>query len=768
MKSLRWHVAGFCAAVLAIAPGAMAQQVPHIGYIYPAGGKQGTVVDVTIGGQYLNGVNSVLVSGEGVEATVVKHTRPIPRNRLNQIGQKLRELQKKYKLSYSKSKIKDRGGMWYKAAAEFKAYTTKLGYPELDVRKYMELRKKMFDPKRQPNPQLGELVELKLTFDRSAKPGPRELRLKTSLGVTNPLVLHVGQYTEYSEKEPNDKTADGGVPKQLPVILNGQIMPGDVDRFRFTAKKGTRVVAAVSARELIPYLADAVPGWFQATLTLRDAKGSEVAYTDDFRFNPDPIIYYKIPADGEYVLEIKDSIYRGREDFVYRIALGELPFITSVFPLGGRIGAKTQVRVTGWNLPVTGLALTPKRKTPGVMPVSVWRNKRCSNRVPFALDTLPERTETESGTASSRPQPVTLPLIVNGRIGRPGDQDVFSFKGRAGDQVVAEVRARRLGSPLDSLLKLTDASGKPLAVNDDHEDKGAGLTTHQADSRLSVKLPANGTYTISLSDTQKKGSQAHAYRLRISLAQPDFELRIVPSSINARAGMNVPITAYALRKDGFTGQIELRLKDAPDGFALTGGWIPAGQDKLRLTLSVPPKPPKKPLSLHLEGRAVIGRQVVSRTAVPAEDMMQAFLYRHLVPSDDWMVAVTGKSRYGPPLKVLATGPVKLPVGGTAKVRVAGPSGPFMKQVKLALNNPPEGIVVKKVSPDPKGLMIELGVETDKGKPGMKGNLIVDAFVERSFKRKDGKQSPKRRYAVGTLPAIPFEVVAATIATSAKK
>ena len=72
---------------------------------------------------------------------------------------------------------------------------------------------------------------------------------------------------------------------------------------------------------MIPYLADAVPGWFQATLTLRDAKGKEVAYTDDFRFNPDPIITYTIPADGEYLLEIKDSIYRGREDFVYRIAV---------------------------------------------------------------------------------------------------------------------------------------------------------------------------------------------------------------------------------------------------------------------------------------------------------------------------------------------------------------------------------------------------------------------------------------------------------------
>ena len=96
-------------------------------------------------------------------------------------------------------------------------------------------------------------------------------------------------------------------------------MPGDVDRYRFTAAQGQQLVAVVCARELMPYLADAVPGWFQAALTLYDAQGHEVAYGDDYRFHPDPVIHFKIPADGEYVIEIRDAIYRGREDFVYRV-----------------------------------------------------------------------------------------------------------------------------------------------------------------------------------------------------------------------------------------------------------------------------------------------------------------------------------------------------------------------------------------------------------------------------------------------------------------
>ena len=77
-----------------------------------------------------------------------------------------------------------------------------------------------------------------------------------------------------------------------------------MDRFRFRARRGQQVVIETYARSLIPYLADAVPGWFQATLALYDDKGKEVAraegmvtkkwFTDrlktieDQKNNPDP------------------------------------------------------------------------------------------------------------------------------------------------------------------------------------------------------------------------------------------------------------------------------------------------------------------------------------------------------------------------------------------------------------------------------------------------------------------------------------------------
>jgi len=159
-----------------------------------------------------------------------------------------------------------------------------------------------------------------------------------------------------------------------------------------------------------------------------------------------------------------------------------------------------------------------------------------SNPVPFAVDTLPECREYEPNTQARQAQEVKTPVIINGCIDQPGDTDVFRFEVAPAKRIVAEVHARRLNSPLDSVLKLTDASGRQLAFNDDHEDKGAGLATHHADSRLSAVLPADGRYFLHLGDTQRKGGRRICLPVAPHPPQPDFELRIVPATVNVRGG----------------------------------------------------------------------------------------------------------------------------------------------------------------------------------------------------------------------------------------
>jgi hypothetical protein len=759
----------FLLAFFAVPLSAPAQDGPHIGYIYPAGGRRGTTVEVSVGGQRLSGVTGGNVSGQGVKVKLISHANPLSGDQISALGRKVSQLESQY--ARIPEHLRTGGNTYESLVIEgFKNYAKKLKAARMTPKAFLALRQRLRDPKRQPNAQIGETVSLNLIIAPDAKPGRREIRLQTSSGVTNPLVLDIGQYTEYLENEPNNKTPDAGLPKSLPVIVNGQIMPGDIDRFAFTARKSMKLVAVVSARELIPYLADAVPGWFQASLKLSDMKGREVAYTDDFRFHPDPVIQYEVPADGKYVLEIKDSIYRGREDFVYRITIGELPFITGVFPLGGPAGAETHVKLTGWNLPSDAVTVDASKSGPKTIPITLAKEKCSSNAMPFVLDTLPESPESEPNNKTAA-QRIKLPMIINGHIDRPGDWDVFSFSGRKGQEVVAEVLARRLESPLDSLLKITDVSGKLLAVNDDYEDKGAGLVTHHADSRIGIKLPADGKYQVHLGDTQHKGGPAYAYRLRVSLRRPDFDLRVVPSGINAKSGMTVPITAYALRKDGYTGPIALSLKGVPQSFVLGGGDIPAGQDKIRLTLTVSRIPRSEPLNMRLVGTATIGGKEISRQAKPAEDMMQAFLYRHLVPARDWVVTITGERRNKINFTVLNEEPVKLIPGRTAHARIAAPQGLLAMKLQLKLSEPPKGVTIKNILPDQRGLLVEFSVDKELAKPGLKGNLIAIGSVEHvstyypsSSKRKPrSKRKPtiiKRRVSLGALPAIPFELLPA--------
>lgn len=750
---MRWLGVSLAAALAALAP---AQQfTPHVGYVYPAGGRQGTSFEITVGGQFLDGVNNAYVSGNGVQLSLVEYNKPISQGQFNKLRDELQELTEK-KSAFTKAQ-KKRAPAGEKPAV----------WTDADEKKVEEIRLRMSTFIRRPiAPAIVERVRLQVTVAPDAVPGERELRLATPAGMTNPLVFCVGQLPEFSrpaakpvDEFPNFRSrfrdqggngpSTGPVEITLPSIVNGQISSGTVDRFKFTATKGQKLVVAASARELIPYISDAVPGWFQATMAIYDAKGREVEYAGNFRFHPDPVLYYEIKEDGEYTLAIKDSIFRGREDFVYRVSIGELPYVTGIFPLGAKVGEKGPVELSGWNLPTTRVAADTREK--GVHYISVSKDGQVSNRVPFSVDGLPERTEKEPNNQIKGAPSVKLPALVNGRIEKAGDVDVFKIDGKAGEEIVAEVVARRLDSPLDSILRLTDASGKQLAANDDFEDKGKGLQTHHADSLLSFKLPKNGSYYVHVADTQRKGGPEYAYRLRISRPQPDFELRVVPSEINARPGMSVPVTVYALRRDGFTGEIALKLKEAPEGFILNGGTIPANEEKVRVTLTVPANHIEKPRRLALEGKGSVGGKEIRHMAVPAEDMMQAFAYRHLVTSQEWLVRVVGQGRARGPWKV-AAGPVKVPAGGSAPIKLLIPASRVAGSLKFTLNEPPEGLTIKGVTQSREGVAITLAADPAKAKPGLKGNLIVDAFLEGAT----GKS--KRRQPLGTLPAIPFEVV----------
>jgi len=637
---------------MAIAPSVRAQR-PYIGFTYPAGGQQGTTFLIRLGGQGLDGIHEIHVSGTGVSAKLLEYFRPLSNQDVSLMGAQLRSLTptKKKRASTPDPMMTSEMAIMTMISSTTTGKTM-AAVSEKDVIK-ARIQKRISEHMQRPAcSSIATLVFVEVTIAPDAPPGERELRLITTRGPSNPLVFHVGQVPEYTRKPMktaarqvlgkesqalrNRPAEQAEVRVNLPCAMNGQIASREVNSYRFTARKGQRLVITMLARQLIPYIADAVPGWFQPVMALYDAQGQEVAYNDDYRFKPDPVILFEVPKDSEYVLAIQDSIYRGREDFVYRINIGELPFISNVFPLGGRINEPTTVAIRGFNLSVDKYSLNLTGVKPGLYPFTLGSKERQTNRVAFMVDTLPECFEKETNDDPSPAQYVTLPIIINGRIDKTDDWDVFQFSGRANDTVVAEVYARRLDSPLDSVLKLTDAKGTLLAFNDDCEDLTSGLDTHHADSYFMAKLPADGIYYVHIGDTARHGGDEYGYRLRISAPRPDFALRLVPSgaAIRSKEGANVSI--YGIRKDGFTGPITLGLKDPPTGFTSQATSL-GNQAVTRFTFKTGSTTAKQLVNLHIEGRAKVGTTEIVREAVPAEDRMQAFLWRHLVPAKEFSV-----------------------------------------------------------------------------------------------------------------------------------
>ncbi|RKX42420.1 MAG: hypothetical protein DRP64_09865 [Verrucomicrobia bacterium] len=768
MKTAPKLIAGFLLA------GAAQAEPPHIGYAYPAGGQQGSSFRVMVGGQHLQGSTNVFVNGKGVTVEIVKFTRKYEPRRLRNIWNNRRNILAAIE---EKEKEEDEKEL-EKLKRRLKQAERQLAVAELpegvDIDDWKAVQRAYkIGGKEQFNPQIADRLRMDITISQNAPPGVRELRVYTPGGLSNPIYFQVGTLAEVREAEPNDDHMSPKLRKvPVPCIVNGQIRPGDIDHFRFKAHKGQSIVVDVGARRITPYLADAVPGWFQAVVALYDEEGHEVAYQDDYKFNPDPVLFFDVPVQGTYTLSIKDSIYRGREDFVYRIAIGELPFITSLFPLGAQQGREVDIALAGKNLPQNRLAGTLPDEGGDVRHISVKKSGYRSNPLPFAIGSLPEAFEIEPNNSPEEAQPVEQPLVVNGRIQQVGDVDVFSFQGKEGNSVSIEVTARRLNSPLDSTISLTGPGIDKPVRNDDRVESGAGhlflgsgLVTHHADSYLLHTLPATGTYHVQIGDTQAKGGRDYGYRLRIGPALPDFKLRMEPSGVHIAPGGTAAFTVRALRLDGFNEKIHLDAKNLPEGFEMSEAAISAGSDTTRFTITAPRKISKKAFSPEITGMALLGDDFITRSAVPVDDQMQAFLYRHLVPAQELVLAPVAKPvPLAFEVELPESGTIELPLGEETMLFVTGRFRPEIKGAKLVLDHPPEGITVVKSwigRKKAKGKTADGKPRFEKGvahgritlkveepiKPGFKTSLVVVAVV------KKGRE--ESRYPA---PAIPIEVV----------
>ena len=628
------------------------QNQPRLGYVYPGGAQQGTTVEIYLGGQRLGGAEDVIVSGGGVRVVVQDYFKPMPPGQFTKLRDEARALierkQEVLRPARRGARQARQPAAPTTAAAGTAAGTSTrtntatneiaLVWTDADEKRLQEIRDavRKNPPNRAATMAIAEVVSLRVEVATNAAPGWRELRLLTATGLSNPMRFEVAALPEISKPRlrpqgpelaglrrlipdmPQGEPPGTNLVGSIPAIINGQIGPGGTDRIRFEGRQGQELRLVLNARALVPYIADAVPGWFQVAVRVFDSKGTELASSDPADFRIDSVLHFQLPSTGTFEVRVEDALRRGREDFVYRLHL-ELQAPPNQ-------SAQAQAEPADGRIPL--LSQSPL--------LSNWQG-------------IAHVRENEPNSKPSQGQHVALPSVVDGVIGQNLDVDCFRFNGLKGEVFVAEVLARRTGSPLDSRLILLDPKGREIARNDDTEDPAAGMLTHQADSYLRVELPETGLFTIQIADAQGHGGQDYTYQLRVGPPRPDFVVHAVPASLSGRAGTTVTFDVRALRRDGFTNNaISFVLEDPPKGFQLQpGATIGPGKDTARLTLNLPKDGRMaRVATVRIQAKASIGGREILHAVIPAEERTQAFSTHHLVAAQDLMVAVLPRPGLG--------------------------------------------------------------------------------------------------------------------------
>lgn len=630
-------------------------------YYYPSGLQVGTTNRVIVGGQHLGGLRGGWVSGTGVDVLSVERVPgfplPLGNGQGGWVGAWLEAVldgrpQDKPKLPPDEA---------LRGWTRYRLWETMDELPPLEL---SLVARDHYTPRNvlQMSPALSEMCVVTLAASPDATPGVRDVILYGDAGASAPHPFIITKDPHVPEplfespvrrrmREAAQRRAEeSGRPGEVemghvpPVVFDGQIMPGETDRFRLRLKKGARLTCVLTGRELLPYLGDAVPGFFNPVLHLRDAYGHEVAAADDFHYLPDPVLTWEVAAAGDYVLEVHDNVYRGRQDFVYEIACytgdGDRPLPTPQ---------------------VNAFACFP-----------------------------PARSQEVGSVAAPG-------FIRSDCVDMPGRVVFHDFEVREPDTWEFSLFARRLGSPLDGVLRLYGPMTElPLAFTPRLEEWDDVTNAVFAGSVPQVECDPIGThaftragrYRIAVTDTAGCGGEEFSYLLRAMPARPTFEVYSVKSSFLMRPwNPKITFKARVVRRNGFTGAVTF---DETEDFTFEKGTIPAEASEAQIVAVA-------------KNRTVMGMRSVQFTAslevsgggrvkipvTPGDSVEQAFAYTHLLPARAFhCLMLPGEPRYAqvpewidmpadrlfPPRVVFAHTnlPSVVKVGGAAIDAVAAP------------------------------------------------------------------------------------------------
>ncbi len=478
--------------------------------------------------------------------------------------------------------------------------------------------------------KLIEASRFLVTIPDDLPPGQYDLRTIGQNGLSSPRTFCCGTYAEQSESEPND---DAAKLKALSTnrTINGRIgSGGDLDHFRFSARRGERI--------LIECWAERIDSPLRAVLELYDDNGRRLRVNRGY-FGLDPLIEFVVPADGDYVVRLFDLVYSGSEDHVYRLDFGNGPRGAFAVPAIVERNRPTPVALYGWNLNSqdSGHAATDDAAPSGFERLDVEvqipddeeadiRNVRLEpaqatldtypyqlpgSHVPvmLAATDLPVVDEVSIAASGDLPQQVPVPCAISGQLLAGDERDVYAFEAKRGEVLWIDGFGERINSPVDLDVSIlgVDAETELARFSDQVRNiGGARFPTAHLDPSGPWVVPADGRYFLMVRNLigGLDADSRRVYALTIRRQEPDFDVVVVsrgdgPASLNVQQDGRLLVDLLAVRHRGMTGSIRVRARNLPAGIDCPAVWLGSGVETAPLVISAGPGQSKNITSLDL-------------------------------------------------------------------------------------------------------------------------------------------------------------------------
>jgi len=416
-------------------------------------------------------------------------------------------------------------------------------------------------------------------------PGRYWLRFANSGAASSLLPFVVSGIAEVAEKEPNGRLEDAQKLDGPSQIVNGVLSESrDVDVFGVSMKSGQSLVVSMTAHTELGSPMDSL-------LQVVSSRGFVVAQDDD-SLGLDPFVVFTARRDGTYYVRtfafpVKTNSTIGLasgKDFVYRMMITTGAYVDFTMPAAISAKAPSKLEVRGWNLPQPAVPWTIEPGDGGVG----GRFFRAGSANTVSLKRVEHAVVVEvEPNGRAKPQAVVVPLTVSGRIAQDKDRDVYEFEASKGKALRLSVESRRLGFPLDPVLRVTDSKGKTLNETDSR-------SADKVDEAISWTPPSDGRFRVEVRDLFEHGGERFVYRLTIE-PQPVTVTATVEKDVWTLVGEKpLEIKVTLSRIGGFDKAVRFELAECPEGVMVEPVTSePKGDSAKAITLKLTQKPGAK-------------------------------------------------------------------------------------------------------------------------------------------------------------------------------